>query len=485
MPGHLFVIHGRIESLVHDAAVVPTNGDFEIEPTWVPLLEPDPGSLRPDAWPGDGYGRARDDRPVWFVDVGGLSTADLATRTIATVRAMATADLPPSRNRVKRLLAVPVLGIEGGGHEHERGTVIHELMRGLLEAVRELDVDIAVVSPEPSVHGAAQHVRGRPRPDGFSEDLLAEAERVGEMARRGELALFFGAGVGVPAGLPAWNEMLHALAETAGVAPGSLDALSPLDQAQFLQQRLPRLGEEIVRGVSKGRRPSLAHALLAGLGCREAVTTNYDRLYEDAVAATSRGTPRRLPWDDAVGADSWVLKLHGDVSEPAGIILTRRDVVRFDAETGPSGALLQALLLTRHLLIVGASLNDDNVVRLLREVELFRHSIGIATPMATFLDVDADDVRRELWRDELAWSTMPGDTLPERARALEVFLDTVSWYAADTSSWLLDERFSGLLDERSRAAADEARRLRERLDGLDDTWTRLREALDRVGGAAS
>jgi hypothetical protein len=488
MAGHTFLVHGRTEALVHDAALVPTNDDFEIEPTWHPLLGSedtqdtvDTGSLRPPGWPGPGYGRASDGRPVWFVSVAGLTTEELVARAIDTVRAMAGGDLSPGRNRVKPLLAVPILGIEGGGHNEDRGGVIRRLLEAFSEVIGELDVDIAVVTPERSVYGAAQHVRGQPCPAGFSKELLAEARRLGELARSGELALFFGAGVSVPAGLPTWREMLHGLAREAGIRAGDLDGLSPLDQAQLLQRRLPDIGRHVAAATDRHRRPSLAHALLAGLRCREAVTTNYDRLYETAVAATDRGAPRVLPWETAVGGRAWVLKLHGDVSEPASVTLTRRDFVRFDAHTGPAGALLQALLLTRHLLVVGASLADDNVVRLLREVEVFREGASLTGPLAAFLDVDDDHVRRELWQDQLAWSTMPGESLPERARGLEIFLDTLARYAADTSSWLLDPRFSGLLDEPARRAAERARALRDQLDDLGEEWARLCSALNDAG----
>ncbi|HEU4566702.1 MAG TPA: hypothetical protein VFR99_01635, partial [Marmoricola sp.] len=138
-------------------------------------------------------------------------------------------------------------------------------------------------------------------------------------------------------------------------------------------------------------------------------------------------------------------------------------------------------LLTRHLLVVGASLNDDNVVRLLREVEVYREESEGNGPMATFLDVEDDTARRELWEDQLAWSTMPGDSLAERARALEIFLDTVAWHAADTSSWLLDERFASLLDDPAREAAAAARALRHRLEALGEEWQPLRTALADAG----
>ncbi|MEX0427773.1 SIR2 family protein [Nocardioides sp. DS6] len=483
-PGHVFVVHGRLESLVHDAAVVPTDDGFGLEPTWGPLLdEASPDALRPPGWPGPGYGRAADRRPVWFVSVAeGLPTEELLARAVAAVREAACAGLSAPTGHAVRLVALPVLGIEGGGHEHDRGEVVRRLLTAMSEVVRELGVDVAVVAPEASVYGAAQHVR-RTLPAADSPHAT-EAERLGDLARRGELALFFGAGVGVSAGLPGWREMLRLLAERAGDAPPGLDRLTPLDQAQLLQRRVPDLGHHVAELIGARVRPSLAHALLAGLDCREAITTNYDRLYETAVAARGNGAPRLLPWEPATGGQPWILKLHGDVERPESIVLTRRDFVRFDAETGPAGALLQSLLLTRHLLVAGASLNDDNVVRLVREAEAYREDHGIPGPMGTVLDVGGDPARGELWRDQFVWLTLPGDDHDSRTRALEILLDEIGSYAADASSWLLDPRFDGLLDDDAAEVAREARELAVRVAGLGPEWGPLRAALKAAGGAS-
>jgi hypothetical protein len=277
--------------------------------------------------------------------------------------------------------------------------------------------------------------------------------------------------------------MLQRIGAEAGVDPAWLARLSRLDQAQLLQRRLPHLGEAVVRALGRPDRPSLGHALLAGLCCNEAATTNYDALYERAVEATGRERPAVLPWEQA--RDTWLLKLHGDVDRPDTVALTRLDVVRFDARARPAGALLQSLLLTRHLLMVGASLDDDNVVRLVREVEVFREECGLSGPVATVLDVDDDAARRELWEGQLGWVTLPGDDVPERARALEIFLDAVAWHAADTGSWLLDPRFAGLLDEAGRRTAESGRRLRADVEQRGEEWAVVRAALDHAGASPS
>lgn len=470
-PGHLFIVRGRIETVVHDAAVVPTDDRGEVADHWRPVVEGGP--------------------PVWFVSVGqgsdqgdGLPPEELVRRVLEAVEEVAAAGLPPASNRVKPVLAVPVLGLEGGGHDRDRGEVVQALLGGLHEAVGRLDLDVAVVVPDASVHAAAQHVRAGLAPGGLDDALLREAERLGALARRGKLALFLGAGVSVPAGLPSWSDMVALLAERTGQDDVvRADGLTLLDQAQLLEQRVEDLGRHVAEMCGGRTRGSLAHALLAGLGCREAVTTNYDRLYEEAVRAAG-GEVSVLPREDAVGAPGWVLKLHGDVGDPGGIVLTRRDVVRFDARVRPAGSLLQTLLMTRHLMVVGASMSDDNVVRLVQEVQAHRDDHGVGGEVGTVLDIDEDAARSELWSGHLRWLTLSGERVQDRARTLEVFLDAVAARASDDACWLLDPRFEGLLDRDGRELAELGRRLRRGAGAQGREWAPLRRVLDGLGADA-
>jgi hypothetical protein len=221
------------------------------------------------------------------------------------------------------------------------------------------------------------------------------------------------------------------------------------------------------------------------LGCTEAVTTNYDRLYEHAVRM-QRGegnVATVMPWDHPRSGTPWILKLHGDVKVPGSIVLTRQQFVSFDAETRPAGALLQTLLMTRHVLFVGASLTDDNVVRLAYEVDRYRRHYHLDGPVGTLLDVDEDQVRRELWHGQLTWLSMSGSTVEARSRTLEIFLDVVAAHASDESSWLLDERFKGLLDADAELVRV-ARELYRRAAASGPEWQGLAEVLLAFGAAS-
>ncbi|UMG93546.1 SIR2 family protein [Nocardioides sp. TF02-7] len=488
--GHVFVLHGRIESVVHDYAIVPTWRDFDVRPYWHPVVGTDDvGRLRPDGWPGEGYGRAPGDDRVWFVDVGvqrGSGPEVVLERAVAVIAEIAAGSPAPGRNRRKPVVAVPVLGIEGGGLGARRGEVVRQLLEALAAAAAEHDVDVALVTPDPAVYGAAQHLRRQTSSWPLPARQLRKAQELGTLAAQGQLALFMGAGVSIPAGVPPWRQLLDRLAADAGVDAGEgFGALAPLDQAQYLNDAIPDLGRAVAKIVREAAVPSLSHGFLASLRCREAVTTNYDALYEAAVEV-QRGADDAaavLPWEVPKPGRQWVLKMHGDVRRPDSIVLTRRQFVSYDAETRPAGALLQSLLLTRHVLFVGASFTDDNVVRLAYEVDRFREQHRLPGTQGTLLDVDRDDVRRRLWRGKLGWLTMAGRDVLDRSRTLEIFLDAVAAHASSDTSWLLDERFGALIDTDA-ALVRAARKVHARARDAGPAWEPLVDALGGFGAGS-
>ena len=160
-------------------------------------------------------------------------------------------------------------------------------------------------------------------------------------------------------------------------------------------------------------------------------------------------------------------------------------MVRYDAANRPSAALLQSLLLTKTLLVVGASMTDDNVIRLAHEVQDYRrvHQPDADNTFGTVLDVSNDQLRAQLWEKQLDWVSLFDPALGNGYRLQELFLDRVAFYASRDSSWLLDERFEGLLaEEGDRVLARTARQLLAALPSdPHGPWHPLRERLQGMG----
>lgn len=497
------MVQARIGEFLADAVVVSTDRFFTVEPHWHLVVAPggdfDPVAHRPSGWDVDGWGRSEVSERVWFVDVtrGYDEAGDRPFERLgAALRAVAAANLPTLvKGRPLPLVAVPVIGVGRGGRGHRRGEVIDQLLRVCRDSTSH-GIDVVVVTTTASTHAALQHQRRRSPETYHPGTEVRSAERLGRLAQEGSLALFMGAGVSVPAGAPSWRDLIDRLGERAGLDHSMIESfarLSPLDQAELLGQMLGQdalasmISDEIGR-----RRPALGHVLLAALGCKNAVTTNYDDLYEQAVRSSGDQAISVLPSQIPHSNDRWVLKMHGDLAYPKSIVLTRGQFVGFSSSAGPSGAVLQSLLLTRHLLIVGTSMTDDNVLRLIHEVMAYRQlhrppstaEGGEQERLGTVLEVGDDPARRKLHEAQFIVELLPGTSLDQRARNLEIFLDAVAMYAARDHSWLLDPTFDYLLDEPAQSLAAEVREVARRIEdaaGHGDAWRELASQLGLFG----
>ncbi|MGY1841263.1 MULTISPECIES: SIR2 family protein [unclassified Modestobacter] len=481
MSGHVFVVGADLTRLSCDDVLVPTDCAGRVTTDWLPLL-PD-GSLRDrDAegacvagWtggdrvqevPGCGARRAwlvdtvdsgdrrgaEDARLSWLLEGARAALAAVAARRVEA----------PDHGRARRLVGLPALGTGWGGAAGRRGELLQQLLPVLRSAAEEHGFDVALVLRRPSDLAAAQRVR---RAEGggwrLPEELRAVAEELGGRARDGALAVFLGAGVSAAAGLPTWEVLLDELAEQAGLAGAlrsGLSGLPPQDAAALLARSL---GRDVLTGYVQqrfGPGPyALAHALIAGLPVGEYVTTNYDPLVE--LAAADVGRPLRvLPFDEATAGDPWLLKLHGDAAHPDSIVLTREQYLEFGDHRTALAGVLQSLLLTRHVLFVGTSMLDDDLIRIAHQVRSVLHRPGESPRRrtGTVLSLQADPVRARLWEQDVVTVAMaPADTPgPEAARRLEILLDLLGCLSSRPTGYLLDPAYRGLLDAEEEELAD-------------------------------
>ncbi|MCU1438500.1 MAG: hypothetical protein JWP66_1587 [Naasia sp.] len=515
---HVFVVRGRIEHIACDAWLLPTDEEARLTNSWQRVL--DDIDERLDASDREGLAAGStlvaelsgsDSRPTPILTVGPRdrlrSSDDLrpAIREFLELGAAVAArkreqGLGTADYRPVPLLAMPFFGSRGGGGSLTQGSLLTTLFDEARESGRRLGVDVVLVFAAEPPYALAQHLR-LTHGDAWTElpaDVLDEAERLAIEARAGRLVPFMGAGVSVTAGAPAWRGLIARLADRATLTGEERESLlrddrDARDQAAFLRAAFLRepITDEDDGGFASAiidevrvTRYGLAPALLASLTAEQAITLNYDELFERAAA--DAGLPRAVIPGDGPPRGRWLLKLHGTIAERGSIVLTRDDYLGFHAERAAHSALVTAAMMTRHLLFVGFGLADDHFHEIVHDV---RRTVGGDTegaPIGTVLTLRDDPLEMTVWRDEFRFvraSRGSGDPR-ESSRALEIFLDALMALASDRHSYLLAEGFEDGLGEHE---LELRRRLLTFAEGVRDgarttsSWPLVERALRELG----
>lgn len=474
MTGHLFIVHGDLTSIACDAIFVPTDEGFSFTESWdalelerpsqpwskrrVLLYRNNPGE--PAVWLGN-IGLAGNDNPFALYEAA-------ITDFVAQAKAHAEHN-PADRPWHLPRLALNVVGSGEGGARFTKGGLILGLVKLLRRLARQYHTDIIFVTYGEKPYAAAQLARRQLLVNGarreptkeevekewrFAEftpkDLSAQAIALAEVSRNDRLVLFIGAGCGVGAGLPTWKQLLRDAAKTAGIDDKYLTQLESRDLrdwATLINRKMHGEGNihnVVAAAIGKHHRYSLQHALLASLPSSEAVTTNFDQLFELASRVAERDLSV-LPMHPGRSASGWLLKLHGSVDNPSEMVLTRSDYLDMPRNRGALMGLVQGLLLTRHMLYIGYSLSDEDFHELVHEV---RTAVGQHGQRATMIALSADQTQRDLWEDDLDIVTMGLDPSQqaeyssEGGRQVEIFLDLVGFWSTTSAPFFLDSDYA-------------------------------------------
>jgi hypothetical protein len=508
MSGHLFIIDGDLTQISCDAILIPTDYRLSIEDHWISLLEREGhqdqlAEFRKDlagSWGGRNMIKLKriDNHPqVWLGNIGkdgNESTYSDFADEIEQFITMATAEYHQHGdiNRIyewpKPRLALPVVGSDQGGGANKKGDLILGLVETLGPMARrpELDADIILVTHGERPYAAAQRAR-RMIVGGADEnallrhwqfenkpeaiDLISNAQRLATEAITSQLVLFLGAGVSAGAGLPIWKSLLQEIAQVAGFEHlDRLEEVDERDQATILQGRLALQGKKIgdlVAARLNSHFYSLAHGLLASLPSREAVTTNYDKLFEAAWESTGRPIST-LPEHAAQSNERWLMKLHGCVTKSDGIVMTRSDYLDMPMHHAALLGLVQGLLMMRHMVFVGYGMKDEDFHELIHEVRRAQGDAVVQGPIGTVLTLKEDPLNSELWMKDLYVLPMTVDSDDkDAARQLEIFLDLVGYLSTTSAAFFLDETYDAVLTKEERKLRAELSNLLSTVKGAD------------------
>lgn len=345
-------------------------------------------------------------------------------------------------------VAMPTFGSAGGGGGRLIGSALAVYLELAQECVDTYDVDVIIGCLDAATFHGLQILRcaeGRNCWPVLSTEKRDHARRLATAARAGELTPFMGSGISVTSGLPDWKGLLADLRSEAkldDVPQADFDKLSTLDQADLIATVL---GKDLKNKIAEKTQTStlgLPPILLASLPGHEAVTLNYDTLFESA--RKGQGTKLTvIPNGEVEAGTSWLLKLHGSTERPEDIVLTRQDYLAYAASRSALSSLAVSLLMTRHLMFVGFGFGDDHFHQLLHDVRSVYGrddtELGQATAgrkLGTALMLGHDPIRERLWKDYVEIITFAeGDSVAARGRVLEIFLDMLAAYAVETPTF--------------------------------------------------
>jgi hypothetical protein len=532
--GHLFIINSDLTTLKCDAVLVPTDTTLSITRGFRPLVATSPAKrvikkLKKSGWGGRTLVKVepRGTGPrIWLGDIGGTEETPIDVFTSAAetfvkdavddLRATAPFGLPP-------VVALPAVGTGHGGGADRRGEILQELVPLLMRLAVESECDIVLVTYGRASFDAAQSVRrtaiekrgssASPLRDPWSalgEDRRGLADELAGLAGKGELVVFVGAGVSAGAGLPAWRGLLDRVASNLGFDERKRSELAELDlrdQAALLSD----MGEPFAAAVKAELSTStysLTHGLLASLPVREFVTTNFDTLLE--TAAKTPGNELSVVPGSPVSASSRILvKLHGTLGRD--LVLTRSEYRDVKSRHGALFGLLQAYMITKHMLFVGYSMQDEDFNEVMHDVRELRKTSLPIEPVTgstnaddevfgTVLTAFENSQFSALWRDLKVVAAGPsrhvgtaGATAPTQdewdqvTRAHALFLDRIGMMSAG-AGFAADETFDGMEvsgTEELRAIVKNLRKLYAEHGDEGSRWRDVRVFLESFGPASS
>ena len=205
--------------------------------------------------------------------------------------------------------------------------------------------------------------------------------RLVDAARENRSAVFFGAGLSIPCGIPGWSKLL----ENFKIDKAILDDVDlqsdPLTMAELASKQTGHENlQRTLRQLSANAKAfSINHALIAALGCPIYITTNYDVLFENAwkemhgrkipVVVNDADIQLKEVHDALAEKNPVLFKIHGSADRrDEHLILTRRDYrthYRFNDEFFKR---IKQLLSENHVLFVGFSHRDPEVSRLVEDI---------------------------------------------------------------------------------------------------------------------
>ena len=187
---------------------------------------------------------------------------------------------------------------------------------------------------------------------------------------KGEVVLWAGAGLSLYAGLPSGARLREILYE--GLTPLEKEEVRKNSDLSHLTDEICKLKgnrnyiiKVLTSTFTKDFSSTETHKIISKIPhFRNIITTNYDRLFENAYGNKLNliFSDNHTPYIDDKKVN--LFKIHGDLSDPDSIIITKSDYNRFfenDTEQNTIWNIIKGIVATKSILFIGYNLEDSNV----------------------------------------------------------------------------------------------------------------------------
>lgn len=240
--------------------------------------------------------------------------------------------------------------------------------------------DREVVAPRPQTKHPSPRV-----PTG--DDNAGRVSELAREVRERRVILFVGAGVSAGLGLPTWQDFIGRLGAEFGFEPNefldlSQDFRSLAEFYRLEKGSLDALRDKMAREwqISDERlAASQAHRHIVELDFPVVYTTNYDHLLERAYRFQHRAFNKIVTAKDFARTDPalpTIVKFHGDLDDPASMVLGETDYLDRLSFEQPLDIKLVADAFGKALLFIGYSLSDINLRLLLYRLQRIWRASG-------------------------------------------------------------------------------------------------------------
>jgi len=209
------------------------------------------------------------------------------------------------------------------------------------------------------------------RPEGAG---MVIPPRLAEIVSSRRAVLFAGAGISWSGGMPSQAVFSQHLARVLlkrqpdySVSPAASELKAIATDVQASTSRAVLL-EEIGRVLNppQGLHATLAHERAVCL-FDLIITTNWDRLFEDAASACNQRFDVVTCEISAPLSKRSIVKLHGSYADPESLLATEVEVFTMDSKRPRLWEAVREIIRSRPLIVLGSSLRDPSVIRLFAE----------------------------------------------------------------------------------------------------------------------